>query len=490
MNLKVYNTLSRKIEDFVPLNPPNVGLYTCGPTVYMYAHIGNLRTYIFEDVLKRVLLNNGYKVNHVMNITDVGHLTSDADTGEDKLEKEATKEKKTAWDIAAFYTTAFQKDLESLNILPPDIWCKATDHIKEQIQLIETLEKKGFTYKTTDGIYFDTSKLSDYGKLAGLDIKGLRAGIRVEMIVDKKNPTDFALWKFSPKSLDGNNKRQMEWDSPWGIGFPGWHIECAAMSIKYLGETFDIHCGGIDHIPVHHTNEIAEAEAATGKPFVKYWLHGEFLELKEGRMGKSEGNAILLSTLIERGFDPLAYRYLVLNTHYRKKIEFDFEALTGAQTAFNNLKQILANIQLTADLLSYYPTYNNLLKDASNNFIANYGSIIEAFDDAINNDLNMPQALANLNVLLNKYEEKLDFENASDILNTVNKMDTVLGLQLLPKVHELIPANLISLLESRQQKRNEKNWVEADSLRKELEGLGFTVKDTARGQIIEIKNQN
>lgn len=490
MNLKVYNTLSRKIEDFVPLNPPNVGLYTCGPTVYMYAHIGNLRTYIFEDVLKRVLLNNGYKVNHVMNITDVGHLTSDADTGEDKLEKEASKEKKTAWDIAAFYTTAFQKDLESLNILPPDIWCKATDHIKEQIQLIETLEKKGFTYKTTDGIYFDTSKLSDYGKLAGLDIKGLRAGIRVEMIVDKKNPTDFALWKFSPKSLDGNNKRQMEWDSPWGVGFPGWHIECAAMSIKYLGETFDIHCGGIDHIPVHHTNEIAEAEAATGKPFVKYWLHGEFLELKEGRMGKSEGNAILLSTLIERGFDPLAYRYLVLNTHYRKKIEFDFEALAGAQTAFNNLKQVLANIQLTADLLSYYPAYNNLLKDASNNFIANYGSIIEAFDDAINNDLNMPQALANLNVLLNKYEEKLDFENASDILNTVNKMDTVLGLQLLPKIHELIPANLISLLESRQQKRNEKNWVEADSLRKELEGLGFTVKDTARGQIIEIKNQN
>jgi cysteinyl-tRNA synthetase len=487
MGLKVYNTLSRKIEDFSPLNPPTVGLYTCGPTVYMYAHIGNLRTYIFEDVLKRVLLANNYKVNHVMNITDVGHLTSDADTGEDKLEKEAIKENKNAWEIAAFYTDAFQKDLEELNILPPDIWCKATDHIKEQIQLIETLEKKGFTYKTADGIYFDTAKLSDYGKLAGLDIKGLRAGIRVEMVADKKNPTDFALWKFSVNTSTTGVKRQMEWESPWGIGFPGWHIECAAMSIKYLGETFDIHCGGIDHISVHHTNEIAEAETATGKPFVKYWLHGEFLELKEGRMGKSEGNAILLSTLKEMHFDPLAYRYLVLNTHYRKKIEFDFEALTGAQIAFNNLKRALANIQLIADLLNYYPAYNNILKGSADNFTANYGEIIKSFEEAINNDLNMPQALANLNILLNKYEEKLDFENASEILNAVNKMDSVLGLKLLPKVHELIPANLLSLLVSRQQKRNEKNWADADNLRLEIEGLGFKVKDTDRGQIIGVK---
>ena len=484
MSLKLYNTLSRKLEDFVPLNPPNVGLYTCGPTVYMYAHIGNLRTYIFEDILKRVLLANNYKVNHVMNITDVGHLTSDADTGEDKLEKEATKENKNAWEIAAFYTVAFQKDLEELNILPPDIWCKATDHIPEQIKLVEKLEAKGFTYKAEDGIYFDTSKLSDYGKLAGLDIKGLRAGSRIDMIAGKKNPTDFALWKFSP----ANVKRQMEWDSPWGKGFPGWHIECAAMSMKYLGETFDIHCGGIDHIPVHHTNEIAEAEAATGKPFVKYWLHGEFLELKEGRMGKSEGNAVLLSTLKDKGFDPLAYRYLVLNTHYRKKIEFDFDALTAAQTGLNNLKNNIANIQLIADLLSYYPAYRNLLKDESNNFDANYGVIIKAFDDAYDTDLNMPQALANVNVLLNKYSEKLDFENAGEILNVLTKMDAILGLKLLPKVHELIPANLLSLLESRQAKRIEKNWAESDILRGEIESLGFLVKDTPRGQIIEIKN--
>ncbi|HPR91407.1 MAG TPA: cysteine--tRNA ligase [Candidatus Paceibacterota bacterium] len=486
MSLKFYNTLSRQLEEFVPLDPPNVGLYTCGPTVYMYAHIGNLRTYIFEDILKRVLLTHNYKVNHVMNITDVGHLTSDADTGEDKLEKEAIKEKKNAWEIAAFYTTAFQKDLEELNIIPPNIWCKATEHINEQIELIQRLENKGFTYKTSDGIYFDTSKLADYGKLAGLNIEGLRAGIRVEMIAEKKNPTDFALWKFSPIGI----KRQMEWDSPWGKGFPGWHIECAAMSMKYLGETFDIHCGGIDHIPVHHTNEIAEAEAATGKPFVKYWLHGEFLELKEGRMGKSEGNAILVSTLKEKGFDPLSYRYLILNTHYRKKIEFDWDSLAAAQMSLQNLKQTIANIQLMADLLTYYPTYRDLLKETKTDFGSNYEAIIRAFNEACDTDLNMPQALASLNIFLNKYQEKLDFENASEILNTIAKMDTILGLKLLPKVHELIPANLVSLLDSRKNKREEKDWAESDRLRNEIESLGFWVKDTPRGQIIEIKGTN
>lgn len=486
MSLKFYNTLSRQLEEFVPLDPPNVGLYTCGPTVYMYAHIGNLRTYIFEDILKRVLLAHNYKVNHVMNITDVGHLTSDADTGEDKLEKEAIKEKKNAWEIAAFYTTAFQKDLEELNIIPPNIWCKATEHINEQIELIQRLENKGFTYKTSDGIYFDTSKLADYGKLAGLNIEGLRAGIRVEMIAEKKNPTDFALWKFSPIGI----KRQMEWDSPWGKGFPGWHIECAAMSMKYLGETFDIHCGGIDHIPVHHTNEIAEAEAATGKPFVKYWLHGEFLELKEGRMGKSEGNAILVSTLKEKGFDPLSYRYLILNTHYRKKIEFDWDSLAAAQMSLLNLKQTIANIQLMADLLTYYPTYRDLLKETKTDFGSNYEAIIRAFNEACDTDLNMPQALASLNIFLNKYQEKLDFENASEILNTIAKMDTILGLKLLPKVHELIPANLVSLLDSRKNKREEKDWAESDRLRNEIESLGFWVKDTPRGQIIEIKGTN
>lgn len=486
MSLKFYNTLSRQLEEFVPLDPPNVGLYTCGPTVYMYAHIGNLRTYIFEDILKRVLLAHNYKVNHVMNITDVGHLTSDADTGEDKLEKEAIKEKKNAWEIAAFYTTAFQKDLEELNIITPNIWCKATEHINEQIELIQRLENKGFTYKTSDGIYFDTSKLADYGKLAGLNIEGLRAGIRVEMIAEKKNPTDFALWKFSPIGI----KRQMEWDSPWGKGFPGWHIECAAMSMKYLGETFDIHCGGIDHIPVHHTNEIAEAEAATGKPFVKYWLHGEFLELKEGRMGKSEGNAILVSTLKEKGFDPLSYRYLILNTHYRKKIEFDWDSLAAAQMSLQNLKQTIANIQLMADLLTYYPTYRDLLKETKTDFGSNYEAIIRAFNEACDTDLNMPQALASLNIFLNKYQEKLDFENASEILNTIAKMDTILGLKLLPKVHELIPANLVSLLDSRKNKREEKDWAESDRLRNEIESLGFWVKDTPRGQIIEIKGTN
>src|SRR3989344_952205 len=271
--LKFYNTLTRAKEEFKPQNPPAVGLYTCGPTVYNYAHIGNLRTYIFEDILKRALVANGFEVNHVMNITDVGHLTSDADVGEDKMEKGAKREGKTVWDIAEFYTKAFKEDMRRLNLVEPDIWCKATDHIAEQIELIQRLEKRGFTYLIDDGVYFDTTKDPHYGKLARLDIAGLRAGARIEMVKDKRNPTDFALWKLSPD----NEQRQMEWESPWGKGFPGWHIECSAMAMKYLGETFDIHCGGIDLIPVHHTNEIAQAENATGKKFVHTWLHGEFL---------------------------------------------------------------------------------------------------------------------------------------------------------------------------------------------------------------------
>src|SRR3989338_2131329 len=332
--LLLYNTLGRKKQEFKPIKKGIVGLYTCGPTVYSYAHIGNLRTYIFEDILKRVLIENGYKVKHVMNITDVGHLTSDADTGDDKVEKSAKEQKKTVWDIAGFYTKVFQEDIAKLHILDPDIWCRATDHIKEQIELIKKLEKKGLTYKTSDGIYFDTSKFKDYGILGNIKAEGLKAGVRVE-IGEKKNPTDFALWKFSPK----DSKRQMEWKSPWGTGFPGWHIECSAMSMKYLGETFDIHCGGIDHVPVHHTNEIAQSEAATGKSFVKYWAHGAFLLLEKEKMAKSGGNFITLQTLIERGYDPLDYRYFCFTAHYRSELKFSFDALTSCRAAFNILKE-------------------------------------------------------------------------------------------------------------------------------------------------------
>src|SRR3989344_3757465 len=323
--LKLYNTLTRKKEIFKSILDKKVGLYTCGPTVYLYQHIGNLRSYVFSDILKRVLLFNGYNVRHVVNVTDVGHLTSDADVGEDKMEKAAQKEGKTAKDIAHFYFSVFKNDLEKLNILQPDLWPKATEHIKEQIGIIKILEKKGFTYETEDGIYFDTSKLKDYGKLARLNIKGLKEGARVD-VRGKKNKTDFALWKFS-----GDEKRQQEWGFKGRMGFPGWHIECSAMSMKYLGKHFDIHTGGEDHIAVHHTNEIAQSEAATGNKFVNYWLHGAFLTFKGEKVSKSKGGLYTVSELEEKGYSPLDFRYLCLLTHYRKSLNFSLENLDAAR---------------------------------------------------------------------------------------------------------------------------------------------------------------
>ncbi len=354
--LKLYNTFSRKKETFKPLKDKRVGLYSCGPTVYSYQHIGNLRSYIFSDILKRVLSYDGYKVKQVMNITDVGHLTSDADEGEDKIEKAARKEGKTAKEISEYYWKVFRQDFKKLNISEPDIWCKATDHIKEQIALIKKLEEKGFTYKTGDGIYFDTSKFKDYGLLSRLKKEGLKAGKRVEM-KDKKNPTDFALWKFSEKP----GLRQQEWQSPWAppgvqgkvMGFPGWHTECSAMSMKYLGEysggehcrTIDIHTGGEDHISVHHTNEIAQSEAATGKKFVNFWLHGAFLTFKGEKISKSKGGLYTISDLEEKGFSPLAYRYLCLTAHYSSKLDFSLETLKASQNALEKLYQRIKEIK-------------------------------------------------------------------------------------------------------------------------------------------------
>ena len=341
--MRLYNYRSRKKETFKPLEGKTVGLYACGPTVYDFAHIGNLRAYIFADVLKRVLLQNGYQVKQIMNITDVGHLTGDRDMGEDKIQKAALEKHKTAWEIASVYTEAFLDDIKQLNILLPDKLPKATDHIKEMIELIATLEKKGFTYRTTDGLYFDTAKLKDYGKLARLDLAGLREGARVEINAEKKNPTDFALWKSSPNpSTSSGQRRQMEWESPWGVGFPGWHIECSAMSVKYLGQPFDIHTGGVDHVPVHHTNEIAQSEAAAGKPLANYWLHSEFVIVNDARMGKSEGNLITLLELKDKGYSPLAYRYFVLAGHYRTRLNFTWEAMAGAQNTLDNLYSHLA----------------------------------------------------------------------------------------------------------------------------------------------------
>jgi cysteinyl-tRNA synthetase len=457
--IQLYNTLTRQKEVFKPIKSQNVGLYTCGPTVYHYAHIGNLRTYIFEDILRRTLEYNGYTVNHVMNITDVGHLTDDGNNGEDKMEKGASREHKSVWDIAKFYTEAFQNDMIDLNIAPPILWCKATDHIPEQIDLVKTLENKGFTYKISDGIYFDTSKLSDYGKLAQLDIAGLNSGARIEM-GEKKQATDFALWKFSP--ID--SQRQMEWASPWGKGFPGWHIECSAMSLKYLGDRFDIHCGGIDHIPVHHTNEIAQNEAALGHQTVNYWLHGEFLLTNDERMGKSKGNFLTIQTLKDAGFDPLAYRYFALGAHYRSKLNFTFEALTGAQNALTNLRNSIND----------YPAPTEIDSET-----------IERFLQAINDDLDTPKALA---IIWNMLKSNMD--NGKK-LATIFDMDYVLGLHLkgqydaAQELQANIPPEVIELVEAREIARDAKQWAAADELRDKIKDQGYTVEDTPEGSKIK-----
>lgn len=461
--LKIYNTLTHKIEDFKPINFSHVGIYTCGPTVYNFAHIGNLRTYIFEDVLVRTLKYAGYEVKRVMNITDVGHLTSNADTGEDKMEREATKEGKTAFEIAKFYTEAFLKDFERLNLLPADILCKATEHISEQINLIKRLEEKGFTYKTSDGIYFDTSRLSDYGKLTSMDRSGLEEGARVERNPEKKNPTDFALWKFSPKFV----KRQMEWESPWGVGFPGWHLECSAMSMKYLGETFDIHTGGIDHIAVHHTNEIAQSEAATGKPFVNYWMHGEFLQIDSKRMGKSEGNFITLDTLIDKGFDPLDFRYFTYSASYRKGLDFSWQSLKASQIAYDNLKSVVAELKnTTKERVSLSPEKMKKVDD-----------LRSEFEDAIFDDLNTPQALA---VLWKTLKSNIP---SGDKLDLSLLFDEILGLRLADakKTFLKVPQEVQSLIEQREKFRKEKNWNESDRLRKEVKQKGFEIEDTPSG---------
>jgi cysteinyl-tRNA synthetase len=456
MELKLYNTLTRSKEVFTPIHPPDVGLYTCGPTVYNYAHIGNLRTYIFEDILKRVLTFNGYKVKHVMNITDVGHLTGDRDMGEDKLEKGAQREGKTAWEIAEYYTKAFRKDLKQLNILDPTLWCKATDTIGEQIGLIRKLEDRGYTYRTGDGIYFDTSRFENYNKLSHQHLEALEEGARVEKNPEKRNATDFALWKFSPP----DEQRQMEWKSPWGIGFPGWHIECSAMSMKYLRQMLDIHCGGTDHIDVHHTNEIAQSEAATGKPFFNYWMHGAFLIISGGKkMAKSEGNFLTLeSSFVQKGLDPLVYRFATFQSHYRKPMEYSDE---GVEAARNGLQHLRNQVRALADA-------------------GPAGEVDTAFKrkflETVNNDLNMPRALAVVQELL-----KSDLE--PDVkLATVIEFDQVLGFDLdtLGDAPAL-PGDIQSLVDARAQARKDKKWELSDQLRDRIQAEGYVVQDSAQG---------
>lgn len=474
--LKLTNTLTRKKEVFTPLKNKKVGLYTCGPTVYQYAHLGNLRTYIFEDILKRALLINGYKVTHVMNITDVGHLVSDADEGEDKIEREARRTKKSAWDIARFYEDVFKKDITDLNIMPPDTWCRATEHIEDQIALIKKLEKNGYTYRINDGIYFDTSKFRGYGKLAEKNIMGIKAGARVEQ-GEKYYATDFALWKLS----DPTKKREMEWDSPWGKGFPGWHLECSAMSMKYLGALFDIHCGGIDHIQIHHTNEIAQSEGATGKPFVRYWVHGNFLLAgasspsealaKGGKMAKSEGNFITLHELKKRSFDPLDFRYFVLGAHYRSPLTFSWEALEAARTARKNLVSFLQEIRTA--------TPDKILKKANNRVLATYQA---RFQKAVNDDLALPTALSVLWELV-AVARKTPHPPFSAVLNTIFWFDHMLGLNLkhAASKKETPPPEIEELAREREKKRKTNDFAAADKLREKIQSLGWQINDTPEG---------
>ena len=454
MNIRLYDSYRRSLREFEPLRGNQVRMYACGPTVYDYAHIGNLRTYIFEDVLRRTLEFHGYEVLHVMNITDVGHLTSDADTGEDKIEKGARRTGKSAWEIAEIYSDAFKEDLRQLNILDPGIWCRATEHVGEQIEDIRTIESNGYTYATSDGIYFDTSKLRNYGYLARLDVDGLNAGQRVE-VGEKRNATDFALWKFSPE----NQQRQMEWESPWGKGFPGWHIECSAMAVKYLGKMFDIHCGGKDHIPVHHSNEIAQSEACHGTSLANFWLHGYFLETDD-KMSKSSGDFLRLQTLLERQYDPLGYRYLCLTAHYRNDLKFTWKSLDGAQTALARLR--------------------NMVTGWGEPGVADAG-FVTRFRNEIYNDLNTSKGLA---VVWNLARSPLpdDVKKA-----TILEYDRVLGLDLANwKTATLaIPDEVTGLLHRRNQARAEKNWGVADEIRLKIKEMGFEIIDTSTGSRIQ-----
>ncbi len=476
-SLNLYNTESREKEVFKPTNENKVGMYCCGPTVYNYAHIGNLRSYLFEDILKRVLLSLDYDLNHIVNITDVGHLTSDADDGDDKMEQGAQREGKTVWEIADHYTEKFMENIADLNILDADKWPKATDHIQEMIDMVQELIDKGFTYTTDDGIYFDTAKFPSYADFAKLDIESLQAGSRIEM-GDKKSKTDFALWKFSPK----DQKRAMEWDSPWGVGFPGWHIECSAMSLKYLPQPLDIHCGGIDHIRIHHTNEIAQVEASTGSKYCRHWVHGEFLVMDTGKMSKSKGGFITLDTLKEAKVDPLAYRYFIFSAHYRTQLTFSWEGIESAATGLKNLRSLVK-------------------KECSENSDGvspeRIDEVLEKFWSSVYDDLNMPQAVASIWELLHNKSFSAEEKRAA-----VEKAENILALDLFrveednqktlaeyegivivssSDIADELSEKILSMAVNRKKARAEKDWATADKMRDDLTALGVTIKDLPDG---------
>ena len=465
----LYNTLGRQAQVFQPLVPGKAGFYGCGPTVYNYAHIGNLRAYITHDVLVRTLCRLGYEVNHVMNITDVGHLSGDNDEGEDKMVKSAAERGKSVLEIAEYYTQAFFKDTDRLNICRPTVVCKATEHIPEMIALIRRIEEQGFTYLSGGNLYFDISRFPRYGDLALLRLDELKAGARTGQDENKRNPGDFVLW-FTKSKFEN---QALLWDSPWGRGYPGWHIECSAMSGKYLGETFDIHAGGIDHIPVHHTNEIAQSEAATGKhPWVRYWVHNEFLVMDKGKMSKSAGGFLTLQTLIDEGYDPLDYRYFLLGGHYRSQLQFSYTALDGAKNARKSLAE---KVRALAAQAGPIPAAGALPEAAE------AAAYLASFNKALADDLSTPRALAELWGLL-----KDSTISPADALAVAFDMDGVLGLNLreetaLQPEDPAFVAEIERLIEQRKAAKAAKDYALADELRRQINEKGITLEDSPAG---------
>ncbi len=464
--LTFYNTLTRKKEPFAPIAPPVVSMYTCGPTVYSYAHIGNLRSYIFMDELRRTLKFAGYTTKSVMNITDVGHLKSDADDGEDKMAVAAKKQHKTPEEIAAIYSAAFFKDLERLNILIPETVTKATDNIPEMIEFVQKLCELGYGYETDDGIYFDISKFKDYGKLSRCNLDDALAGARVAVNTQKRHPADFALWKKAEKN------HIMQWQSPWGMGYPGWHIECSAMGKKFLGERFDIHTGGVDAIPIHHENEIAQSEALEGHQVVNLWMHGEFMLVDGGKMSKSLGNVYTVDELMARGYSPLAFRYFCMNTHYRNKLNFTFEGLDAAETTYKRLRTAIAAAKTAPNGT---PEQVQKLAEIKKNIL-----------DAVYDDLNFPLALGELWTAV-----KL---SCRELYVLAEQLEPLFGLKLNEPIEtekeadEAIPAEVRAIAEERFEARKNKDWAKSDALRNKLAELGYSVLDGKTGY--ELKKNN
>ncbi len=453
MDIYFYNTLTKQKDLFKPIEEGKVKIYSCGPTVYKDATIGNMRTNLLNDTLRRVLKYNGYELKHVMNITDVGHLVSDGDEGEDKMLKSAREEHKSPLEIAEHYTKLFFRDLERLNIETPEVVCKATDHIKEMLEMVQKIMKNGYAYETSTTIYFDVSKLDKYGILSGINLNDQKAGARVDIDPEKRNPYDFALWIKAPAN------HLMKWDSPWGPSYPGWHIECSAMSTKYLGEEFDIHTGGIDLIPTHHENEIAQNKGACGKNPAHYWIHGEYLLINGGKMSKSLGNTYLIDDIIARGYSPLAYRLFNYSCHYRGKLNFTWEGIESANTSLIRLRE-------------GYQKHLNGNSDISDEIIADMEN---RFHQAINDDMNMPLALSVVWEAV-KYPEK-----SPKIAQLLKKFDTVLGIKIDEVQETKIPQEILDLVEERKQARSDKNWSESDRLRDLIAEKGYIVKDTKDG---------